>query len=77
MISRFPAKSIKAAALVLHMHIDMDDRAIARALNHLGKDADLFSADEAGILDLIEDDFIGDDQHGSNQPRTYCCCTYM
>ena len=34
----------------------MENERIARALNLLGENADLFSADREGILDLIEDD---------------------
>ena len=35
----------------------MEDKRIARALNLLGENADLFSADRDGPLDLIEDYF--------------------
>ena len=35
----------------------MEDERIARALNLLGENADLFSADREGLLDLIEDYF--------------------
>ena len=35
----------------------MADKRIARALNLLGENADLFAADSEGLLDLIEDYF--------------------
>ena len=35
----------------------MEDERIARALNLLGEDADLFSADREGLLDLIGEYF--------------------
>ena len=37
-----------------------EDARIARALNHLGKNADLFAADRENLLDLIEDYFDPD-----------------
>ena len=35
----------------------MEDERITRALNLLGENSDLFSADHDGLLDLIEDYF--------------------
>ena len=51
----------------------MDDQRIARAinhLNHLGEDADLFSFDAVGLLELIEDYFDTDDPPGNSLPIT-------
>ena len=49
----FPPNQLAlAAALVL-----MEDERIARALNLLGENADLFSADHDGLLDLIGEYF--------------------
>lgn len=42
------------------MFYEMDENVrIARALNHLGENADLFAADSGILLDLIEDYFEG------------------
>ena len=48
----------------------MDDQRIARAINHLGEDADLFSSDAVGLLELIEDYFDTDDPPGNSSPFT-------
>ena len=36
-----------------------EDARIARALNHLGENTDVFAADRDNLLDLIEDYFNG------------------
>ena len=48
----------------------MDDQRIARVINHLGKGADFFSSDAAGLLELIEDYFDADDPPGNTSPFT-------
>lgn len=48
----------------------MEDR-IARALNRLGEDADLLSADTDGLLDLLDDYFDDDDPLGKTPPSTH------
>lgn len=45
----------------------MEDR-IARALNRLGEDADLLSADTDGLLDLLDDYLDDDDPLGKTPP---------
>ena len=47
----------------------MEDR-IARALNRLGEDADLLSADTDGLLDLL-DDYLDDDNPPGKTPPKY------
>jgi hypothetical protein len=47
----------------------MEDR-IARALNRLGEDADLLSADTDGLLDLLDDYLDDDDPLGKPPPST-------
>ena len=46
----------------------MENERIARALNLLGENADLFSADREGLLDLIEDYFDDHATAGKLQP---------
>ena len=46
----------------------MEDR-IARALNRLGEDADLLSADTDGLLDLLDDYLDDDDPPGKTPPK--------
>ena len=47
---------------------DMDDERIARGLNLLGENADLFSSDRDGLLDLIEDYFDDHATEGKLRP---------
>ena len=46
----------------------MENERIARALNLLGENEDLFSADREGLLDLIEDYFDDHATAGKLQP---------
>ena len=52
----------------------MEDR-IARALNQLGEDTDLLSADMDGLLDLL-DDYLDDDPLGKTPPNTHLKIDY-
>ena len=57
----FPAKSSGATALCncsrLLLRMMDEDARIARALNHLGENTDLFAADRDNLLDFIKDYF--------------------
>ena len=47
----------------------MEDERIVRALNLLGENANLFSADGNDLLELIEDFFDSDTTNGKLQPK--------
>ena len=53
----------------------MEDR-IARALNRLGEDADLLSADTDGLLELLDDYLDDDDPLGKTPPSTHLKIQY-
>ena len=65
-------------ALQLQQGRKMDEDArIAKALNHLGKNADLFAADSENLLDLIEDYFDADTtEDGKTRPNPLAFSTH-